>query len=107
MLRPTDVEKILEVDKKRRNRDSLSKNESKLKLLKSSSTQFVLPSKRNRSLKGVQVLPIATEKYKHLETTYQLRRDAQERKDIAIAQQLIGLLKVRRIYYEIEVCEYA
>ena len=96
MLRPADVQTILVLDTRRKSRDSLSKIDSKSKLSTSPSTQFVLPSKRNRSLKGVRVLPIATEKYKHLETTFQLRRSAQEKKDVAVAQRLMDLLKVRR-----------
>ena len=97
MLRPADVQTILALDTRRKSRDSLSKIDSKSKLSTSpSSTLFVLPSKRNRSLKGVRVLPIATEKYKHLETTFQLRRSAQEKEDVAVAQRLMDLLKVRR-----------
>ncbi len=96
MLRPADVQTILALDTRRKSRDSLSKIDLKSKLSTSPSTLFVLPSKRNRSLKGVRVLPIATEKYKHLETTFQLRRSAQEKEDVAVAQRLMDLLKVRR-----------
>ena len=86
VLAPEDVKKVLTL-KQRRAESQLTKRQAV--------SSFILPSRRARSLDGVKKWKEIEEKFRGNGRTFQIRRDTEEKEQIAVANQLINMLKLQ------------